>query len=453
MPKRTYAAGETFKAAVDLAHFGPFDLEKARILWKISEGDRQVASGVFPPIKVATGGLTPIGKIEVPLKDASLEVFKADGPGFSYGPVTVPGKLHVEVSVEGTLIANGWDIWVYPDHPAPQPQAGVVACSNWEEASKALARGERVVYFANEAVTPYSMKGRFLPVFWSPVWFPTQKPKTMGLLCDPKHPLFVSFPTESHSDWQWFNLMNRSRLFELDEMSPSYRPLVQVIDNFQRNHKLGAIFEGRVGKGSLLVCGIDLPAMSDDPAARQLLTSLYAYAASPAFDPKQEISEAELGKLLLPVFSKVTADSFLAPAKGPSFPPENAIDGDPSTVWQSSPTAERPGFPHELILELREPRKVTGVNCLPLQTSLDSRKVMRDGWIKEYEIRTSEDGTHWSEPVAKGSFPYDAESKRVDFDSPCRIRFLKFTAVSGFDPKSPVASLAEISLITEPTTK
>lgn len=481
MPKRTYTAGETFKAAVDLAHFGPTDLENVRVVWKIREGERQVASGVFSPamvaspitvmamdpsklptnnqakvtngvelpsgFKVPTGGLTRVGTIEVPLVDASHGDFLSCG-FLSYGPVSTPGKLNVEVSVEGTQIANDWDIWVYPDHPAPQPPAGVVACSAWDEAAKALTRGEKVVYFANAAVTPFSMKGRFLPVFWSPVWFPTQKPNTMGLLCDPKHPLFASFPTEFHSDWQWFHLMNRSQLFKLDDTPSSYRPLVQVIDNFQRNHKLGAIFEGRVGKGSLLVCGIDLLAMRDDPAARQLLNSLYAYAGSPAFDPKQEFTEAELAKLFLPVFSNVTADSFLAPEKGPAFPPENAIDGDPSTVWQTSTNAP---FPHGLVLELRKPQRVIGLNCLPLQTSLDSSKVMRNGWIKDYEVRISDDGTHWGEPLAKGSFSYDGDSKRIEFKSPQEIRFLKFSALGGFDPKSPVASLAEISLITKPS--
>lgn len=448
MPKRTYATGETFKANVDLSHFGPFDLENARVVWKIKEGNRQVASGNFPATNVPTGGLTRIGTIEVPLRDAAKEVFKADAAGCSYSPVTAPGKLNMEVSIEGTQIVNDWDLWVYPDHPAPQPPEGVVACSSWDEAAKALSHGEKVVYFAHSAVTPFSMKGRFLPVFWSPVWFPNQKPNTMGLLCDPKHPLFATFPTESYSDWQWFHLMNRSRLFELDDTPASYRPIVQVIDNFQRNHKLGVLFEGRVGMGRLLVCGIDLPAMGDDPAARQLLSSLYAYAGSPAFDPKQEFTEAELAGLFLPVFSKVSADSFLAPEKGAPSVPENATDGDPSTAWQSSPAAP---FPHELVLELRKPLKVTGVNCLPLQTPLVSNKPIRDGWIKDYEVRVSDDGTHWGEPVAKGAFGHDDTAKRIDFRSPVETRFLKFTALSGWDPKSPVASLAEIALLTEPS--
>ena len=106
----------------------------------------------------------------------------------------------------------------------------------------------------------------------------------MGILCDPKHPALVNFPTESYSNWQWYELLDRSRSFILDDSPAGCRPLVQVIDNFARNHKLGVIFEARVGSGRLLVCGIDLPGLIDkQPAARQLLRSLYRYAQSDAF--------------------------------------------------------------------------------------------------------------------------------------------------------------------------
>ena len=119
----------------------------------------------------------------------------------------------------------------------------------------------------------------------------------MGLLCDPRHPIFARFPTEFHSDWQWYELMQHSRLFVLDDTPPAYRPTIQVIDNFARNHKLGVVFEGRVGRGRLLVCGFDLPVLVKDPAARQFLASLYAYVGSAAFQPQQELGEQPLEKI------------------------------------------------------------------------------------------------------------------------------------------------------------
>ena len=113
-------------------------------------------------------------------------------------------------------------------------------------------------------------------MFWSPVWFPNQQPNTMGILCDPQHPLLARFPTEFHSNWQWYDLMQHSRLFILDQTPADYRPLIQVIDNFARNHKLGLVFEGRAGRGQLLVCGLDLPNMTKTPPRGR---------CSPAFMP------------------------------------------------------------------------------------------------------------------------------------------------------------------------
>jgi hypothetical protein len=52
-----------------------------------------------------------------------------------------------------------------------------------------------------------------------------------------------------------------------------------------------------VGAGQLLVCGFNLPAMTKDPAARQLLASLYRYVGSEAFHPAQEIEGCFLEKL------------------------------------------------------------------------------------------------------------------------------------------------------------
>lgn len=86
----------------------------------------------------------------------------------------------------------------------------------------------------------------------------------------------------------------------LDDWPDAFRPIVQVIDNFERNHKLGLIVEAKVGKGSLLVCASDLIGQQDKPEARQLLHSLLSYAASAEFKPSEEISFEQLRSILDP---------------------------------------------------------------------------------------------------------------------------------------------------------
>ena len=107
----------------------------------------------------------------------------------------------------------------------------------------------------------------------------------------------AGFPTEFHSNWQWWQLTKNSRPIILDAAPASYRPTVQVIDNFARNHKLGLVFETRAGEGKLLVCAIGLLGLQDKPEARQLLSSLLGYTGSKAFDPKAELDVAMLKRL------------------------------------------------------------------------------------------------------------------------------------------------------------
>jgi hypothetical protein len=429
MPKRTYRVDEPFEATVDLAHYGAADIADAQPVWTIKDQQgREVASGKLPAVNLPSGKLTALGAISTPLAKAAA-----------------PTKLTVTVALPGTEFANDWDIWVYPANVAPALPTEVVACEKWEAAKAALAEGKKVVFFASSGNTARSMRGRFLPVFWSPVWFPSQKPNTMSLLCDPAHPLFAQFPTDFHSDWQWYELMQRSRLFILDDTPPAYRPVLQVIDNFARNHKLGVVFEGRAGRGELLACGFDLPAMGKDPAARQLLASLYAYIGSAAFKPTQEFSDDLLESLFVPKFAnklQALGATIHADSEVEDYFAANAMDGDPQTMWHTPWDEPAPKFPHELVVEFPRPVRVGGFTCLARQDGNPN------GWIKDYAVHISADGKAWGPPVAQGKFKEDDSLHTIRFASPLETRFLKLVALSSFDPAKPYASLAELSVIT-----
>ena len=151
-----------------------------------------------------------------------------------------------------------------------------------------------------------SIEGAFAPDFWNfgmfkkfalERHFPVA-PGTLGILCDPKHPAFAEFPTDFHANWQWFHLLKNSRAMILDSMPKDYRPLLQVIDNYERLHKLGTIFEVKVGPGKLLVCSIDLPALKDKPEGRQLLHSLLMYMNSEKFNPATSVDATTVENIL-----------------------------------------------------------------------------------------------------------------------------------------------------------
>jgi hypothetical protein len=97
----------------------------------------------------------------------------------------------------------------------------------------------------------------------------------------------------------WGDVRERSKAIILNETPKDFRPIIQVIDNYERNYKLGLIFETKVGKGKLLVCSMDLDTDADKrPAARQLKSCLLNYMAGKEFSPKTELPMDFLLKIL-----------------------------------------------------------------------------------------------------------------------------------------------------------
>ena len=119
-------------------------------------------------------------------------------------------------------------------------------------------------------------------------------PGTLSILTDPGLPLFGDFPTEFYTNWQWWPIIKNSQPFILDNAPKDYRPLVQVVDNIDRNHKLGLIFEFAVGKGKLLVCMSDLKSIQNRPEGRQLYYSILKYMSSEKFNPSLTMSPEDL---------------------------------------------------------------------------------------------------------------------------------------------------------------
>jgi hypothetical protein len=118
----------------------------------------------------------------------------------------------------------------------------------------------------------------------------------------------------------------------------------------------------------------------------------------------------------------------------------NAVDGFEDTIWHSRWSGDNvPNYPHELVLDLGETMELSGVSLLPRQVGVN-------GWINEYEVYASQDGTDWGEPAAKGAFDRSKEKKTVQFAKPTTCRCLRFVALKGFDGQV-WASMAEVDVV------
>jgi len=271
--KAVYTTNETFKAEYGIADYYK-DFKNACIKWRIVGSDgKTVLEDSTQPAQILKGNTSKLGSFSVPLAGLSA-----------------PAKYTVELSLQGTMYKNQWNIWVYKQD-VKIPDTGILVTSSFKDAVEALKEGKKVLL--NPDIKDITgITGKFVPVFWSPVHFPDQ-PGTMGLLIDPTHPAFRDFPTDFYTNWQWWDLCKNSKTVNLDSLNVN--PIVAVIDNFFKNRKLGNVFETRVGKGMLVFSSVDLHTdLENRPVARQLKYSIVNYMKSTNFKPGSSITAYEL---------------------------------------------------------------------------------------------------------------------------------------------------------------
>lgn len=168
----------------------------------------------------------------------------------------------------------------------------------WNEQVKHdLAAGKNILLIPQ---SPQGRKTKFASHFWNPIMF-EWNPLIVGTLIDAGHPAFDRFPTENFADWQWWDILNNAYALELDGLT-DVTPLIQSIDSYETNHKLGIAFEACVGKGRLMVAAIDIDKDIDQRlATKQLMRSLCSYMQSDKFTPKATVPFYQLDALFAPI--------------------------------------------------------------------------------------------------------------------------------------------------------
>jgi len=321
-PKYVWTSGEVFQASLALSHFGAEDLLTGQLTWRLAGGSSQpVASGVMFVPSLCAGGLREIGDLQIPLNTT--------------------GQYSLELRLEGTDIETVYSLWVFPgQEPKLTIPSDLLIARGYDQAVRdALAQSGRVLLVCDDRPLVRTVGGGFASDFWN---FPMfhGKPGTMGLLCDPKAPTLAGFPNEGRSDWQWASIVMASQPLILDSLlEKGELPTVQVIDNYARCHKLGLIFECRVGSGRLLVCASDLVSLqADHPEAQALLKSLIDYASSDQFSPSVSASPKAIADLLLvrlnPKDWTMTSSSFDTHWHG--YQPEQIVNGNESRSWRAA---------------------------------------------------------------------------------------------------------------------
>jgi len=282
LAKRTWTNTDQFQATLELSNYGPSDLPDLRTIWRLQDSHGRIyASGEFEHA-AAQGELTAIGEITADLS-----------------PVQKATKLRLNVETLGST-SNSWDLWVYPEEKAMPAPEGISLIRSLDKAAiDKLQAGGTVLLCPETEDLKDAVPGTFTPVFWNSLMKHRQVSKTMGILCDPANPALADFPTEFHSNWQWWDPVMKSSAVRLDSLPAALRPIVGVVDSPHEHRHLAMVFEAKVGSGRLVFCATDIITdLESRPVARQLRLSLLKYMASPLFYPDVEISVGDLTEIM-----------------------------------------------------------------------------------------------------------------------------------------------------------
>lgn len=196
-------------------------------------------------------------------------------------------------------VCNEYDIFIYEENALSGARAldeeadcqdSVCITNDNSEAVAAYQNGKPVLLFVkpDSILSSDTVEGAYCTDFWCFPMFRSisegaGKPVpagTMGLLADEKHPALEGFVSETYTTAQWYQIVMHARPIILDNIKEArnIKLIVRMMDNFERNHHLGLIYEINHGARKMLVCHADLLSLKETyPEADCLYRSLVAY--------------------------------------------------------------------------------------------------------------------------------------------------------------------------------
>lgn len=283
--KRVFTQGERVTVGLELSHYGADTFRSATPVWKlINEAGVTVRSGELASRDLPAEGLLTLGELEL-----------------DFAGLASPARYRFELAIAGTEFANDWNLWVYPESKDSNVGTEVQFVRELDDgALKALEGGGTIVL----QIDPKQVQGDtdgpvqlgFSTTFWNTSWTGGQAPHTMGILCNPEHAALAEFPTEFHSDWQWWYVITNSAAMILDDLPAEIKPIVRVVDDWFHVRRLALAFEVKVGKGRLIVTSVDLDA-EENPVVAQFRKSLLDYAGEAVEADLVEVDAAAIRSL------------------------------------------------------------------------------------------------------------------------------------------------------------
>lgn len=293
LPHYTYEAGERLIAEVEAANFGKENIEGV-FCWtlagkksvsengncepaEIKSKNTVIATGEDTEITICRpGSYTEVGSLDIPLdfveKNTALTLKVRIGDSISAYPIGVYRKT-TPVCPENVYETRAFDM----------------------KTREILQNGGRVYLSpdADKESLPNSIKTQFTTDFWSVGTFADQE-GGMGQLIDTEHPIFKEFPTDFHTDWQWWIMATKRAVILPHPM----KTIITEMDSYAFLRPMAQMIEFRCLKGKVLLSTMELHKSQQYPEVRALQASIYTYLSGENFEPAEEITEEELSMLV-----------------------------------------------------------------------------------------------------------------------------------------------------------
>lgn len=293
LPHYTYEAGERLIAEVEAANFGKRNIEGV-FCWtlagkksvsengncepaEIKSKNTVIATGEDTEITICRpGSYTEVGSLDIPLDFVEKNT-----------------ALTLKVRIGDSISA--YPIWVYRKTTPVCPE-NVYETRAFDVKTREILQNGGRVYLSPDAdkeSLPNSIKTQFTTDFWSVGTFADQE-GGMGQLIDTEHPIFKEFPTDFHTDWQWWIMASKRAVILPHPM----KTIITEMDSYAFLRPMAQMIEFRCLKGKVLLSTMELHKSQQYPEVRALQASIYTYLSGENFEPAEEITEEELSMLV-----------------------------------------------------------------------------------------------------------------------------------------------------------
>lgn len=231
---------------------------------------------------------------EIEINELLLGVNNIASISFQLPESITPQKYTFKLTIDMLNISNHYDLWVYPLVPEIDSN-DIIITNDLSKVLNCISNNKKILYYPKIDENLNSIEGTYCTDFWCYPMFKSisewmNKPipvGTMGLLIDKKHSALKEFPCEFYTTPQWWDIIMNSSLSILDDVKID--PIVQMIDNFERNHLLGLIYELQVNESKILICTSPLENIKNSSPAQWLQYSLIKYMEGEDFNPQRII--------------------------------------------------------------------------------------------------------------------------------------------------------------------